>query len=392
MFRAVLFDMDGVIIDSEPLHMKAFQIAMKNYHLDLSYEYCCQFIGRTDRYMVEVLVKEWNLSDSVDQVLQLKKDVLAELERMEGYPPVPYVRDLIMNLYQSGIKLAIASSSPMPAIRETAKSQNLTEFFEEYVSGTELVHSKPAPDIFLKSASMLGVDPSECLVIEDSEHGVAAAKAAGMTCVGFYNPNSGNQDLSKADIIVEGFEEIDYNFLLGVYQHSHQLPVTIGTTNHCILRELTLDDIPKLYHIKSLASVNQYLTEPLESLEIELEKHKAYIQNIYHFFGYGYWGVFEKESNTLIGCCGIQNSELEQTTETELGYFLDPIYQGQGYALECAQYVLNYAKSNLNLTRLVAVIHPDNERSKLLACKLGLQQEKNIQHQGTICELYTIKL
>lgn len=224
MFRAVLFDMDGVIIDSEPLHMKAFQVAMSNYGLELSDEYCYQFIGRTDRYMVEVLIKEWNLSDSVEKVLQLKSNILENLEKVEGYPPVPYVKQLIKNLYENKIKLAIASSSPMSAIQYTAKTQGLTSYFAEYVSGTEIEHSKPAPDIFLKSAKMLDVDPVECLVIEDSEHGVAAAKAAGMTCVGFFNPNSGNQNLSKADIIVEGFEEIDYNYLLQVYQRSHHLP------------------------------------------------------------------------------------------------------------------------------------------------------------------------
>jgi beta-phosphoglucomutase family hydrolase len=389
MFRAVLFDMDGVIIDSEPLHMKAFQIAMKDYGLDLTDDYCYQFIGRTDRYMVEVLVMEFNLIDSVDNILQHKKDTLVELETNIGYPSVPYVKQLIQNLHAYNIKLAIASSSPMTAIRETARTQGLTAYFTEYVSGTELLHSKPAPDIFLKAAHMLAVKPSECVVIEDSEHGVAAAKAAGMTCVGYQNLNSGNQDLSKADIIIEGFEEIDYDFLLAVYQRSHKEPVTIGTTTHCILRELSIDDFPNLYRIANLSMVNKYLCDSLDTLEIELEKHKAYIENVYSFFGYGYWGIFDIETNALIGRCGIQNKEVDNRWEVELGYLLDPSYQGKGYALECAQYALDYAFEYLKIPRVIAVIHTENEKSKIIAKKLGMQKEKDILYLGFPCELYT---
>jgi HAD superfamily hydrolase (TIGR01509 family) len=364
---------------------------MKDYGLDLSDEYCYQFIGRTDRYMVEVLVEKYNLTDSVETVLQHKKDTLVTLEQDVGYPPVPYVKELIQNLYQNNIKLAIASSSPMSAIRNTAITQGLTEYFDEYVSGTELKNSKPAPDIFLKASNMLGVDPSECLVIEDSEHGVAAAKAANMTCVGFYNPNSGNQNLSKADIIVEGFEEIDFNFLQTIYQRSHQLPVTIGITSRCILRELSVDNMVELYEILSSPTVNQYMTEKLTSLEEEQEKHKAYIQNVYNFLGYGYWGIFEKETETLIGRCGLQTNEVDHVMEVELGYLLDPAYQGKGYALECAQFVLDYAFQHWNLPRIVAVIDANNTRSIALAKKLGMTKEKDILHQRRSCELYIIE-
>ncbi len=391
MFRAVLFDMDGVIIDSEPLHMKAFQLSMKDYGIELSDEYCYQFIGRTDRYMVEVLIDTYKLTDSVETVLHHKKDTLKRLEEEVGYPPVPYVKELIQILHQNGIKLAIASSSPMTAIRETAITHGLTEYFDEYVSGTELKNSKPAPDIFLKAAQMLGVEPSECLVIEDSEHGVAAAKAAQMTCVGFYNPNSGNQDLSKADIIVEGFEEIDYDFLLTVYQRSHQLPVTIGSTARCILRELSVDNIVDLFPIMNHPTVKEFMTEKATSLEEELEKHKAYIQNIYHFFGYGYWGIFEKETEKLIGRCGIQPKEVDHEMEIELGYFLDPVYQGKGYALECAKFVLAYSFKQWDFPRIVATIDVNNAPSIALANKLGMKKEKEILHQNHHCSVYVIE-
>ena len=155
---------------------------------------------------------------------------------------------------------------------------------------------------------------------------------------------------------------------------------------------MSLKDIPELYRIKRLFTVNQYLTDALESLEIELEKHKAYIKYNYHFYGYGYWGIFEIKTNKLIGSCGLQNNEIDHNMETELGYLLDPLYQGKGFALECAQYVLKYAKENLALSRIAAVIHPDNRSSINLAKKLGLKKEKEILHQGIMCELFTITL
>ena len=85
----------------------------------------------------------------------------------------------------------------------------MNQFFDVKVSGEEVENSKPAPDIFLRAAQLLNIRPEECLVFEDSRNGVVAAKAAGMQCIAFYNPNSGQQDLSRADKIIESFTEVD---------------------------------------------------------------------------------------------------------------------------------------------------------------------------------------
>ncbi len=391
MLKAILFDMDGVIIDSEPLHCKAFQKAMKHYGLDLSKEYCYQFIGNTDRYMVDQLIKDFQLSNTAEEIIQLKHEVLEQLEVEEPYPAVPYVVDLIKHLSQYPIKLAIASSSPMEQIEKTAKNLNLSPFFHEYVSGMDLKHSKPAPDIFLKAANLLGVSPEECLVIEDSYNGVTAAKAANMTCVGYYNENSGNQDLSKADIIVEGFEEITFQFLNNVYLRSHGKPVTIATTQRLIIRELSTDDIFSMYHIYQQPEVREFIDDIDEYLQEEIEKHKAYIKNVYNFYGYGYWGVFSKETGELIGRCGIQNSEINGRFEIELGYLLNVHHWGYGYAIECAKSVLEYAFYVLHIPRIVAVIDKKNIRSIKVAKHIGMNFESEIFHKGRTCNLYVIE-
>ena len=387
MLKAVLFDMDGVIIDSEPLHTKAFLDSMKQFGLNLTEEYCNQFIGRTDQYLAEVLVQEFQLPQSVEELLKAKKLKQLEYERVIGYPPVPYVKDLIKDLATNNIKLAIASSSPMNAILETATSLGLTDYFHQYVSGMDLKHSKPAPDIFLKAASSLGVSPLECIVIEDSTHGVAAAKAAGITCIGYRNLNSGNQDLSKADIIVEGFDEIDTRFLIEVYQHAHNEPVTIANCEHVILRELTLNDIKPLYQIYQQQVNINYVLE-LNDYETELKKHEAYIKNVYHFYHCGYWGIFDRRSDKLIGRCGIQYNEIDGHTELELSYLIDSNFAGKGIAFESAKAAIDYAVKRLNEHRIVAVIDSNNERSINLALKLGMRYEKQVTYKNRTCNLY----
>lgn len=391
MLKAVLFDMDGVIIDSEPLHTRAFQDSMKQFGLNLTEEYCSQFIGRTDRYMAEVLIKEYQLQISAEELLEAKNNKKKIYEKEYGYPPVPFVKDLIQDLAAHNIKLAIASSSPMEGIQETAKSLGLTDYFDQYVSGMDLKHSKPAPDIFLKAASNLGVAPSDCIVIEDSTHGVAAAKAAGITCIGFYNPHSGNQDLSKADIIVEGFDEIDTSFLNEVYQRAHNEPVTIANCEHVILRELTLDDLQTLYHIYQQPANIDYVHN-LEDYDTELKKHEAYIKNVYQFYHCGYWGIFDRKSNQLLGRCGVQYNEIDGTTELELSYMIDSNYSGRGLAYESAIAAIDYAVNKLGEQRIVAVIDSCNERSQKLALKLGMHYEKQVNYFNQSRELYVYQI
>ena len=107
------------------------------------------------------------------------------------------------------LPIAIASSSPKIFIEAVVEKIGIRQYFKILISGEEIERSKPEPDIFLKAALLLNVNPSECLVVEDSKSGTIAAKKAGMKCIGYQNFNSGNQDLSNADFIVNDIREID---------------------------------------------------------------------------------------------------------------------------------------------------------------------------------------
>jgi HAD superfamily hydrolase (TIGR01509 family) len=133
------------------------------------------------------------------------------LSKDRNIQPVAGVFPLIKELHENGFIILVASSSPHEVIDIVLRKFRLAEFISARVSGTELPQSKPHPGIFLKAASLANTKPENCVVIEDAENGVKAAKAAGMKCIGFSNPNSGGQNLEKADLIIGSFEELSLN-------------------------------------------------------------------------------------------------------------------------------------------------------------------------------------
>ncbi len=211
MIKAVIFDMDGVIIDSEPLHYKVFKEYLHSkWGMSITDEEYSAFIGATNYHMYAVLKEKYQLAEEVTALVEeYEEKCSAYLMESKTEKPILGVDVLVKNLYQNNIRLALASSSPKKNIKLVLEMFGLAPYFEVVVSGQEVVNSKPSPDIFLRAAKLLNLLPEECLVFEDSKNGVAAAKEAGMKCIAFYNPNSGKQDLSRADHIIESFAEVD---------------------------------------------------------------------------------------------------------------------------------------------------------------------------------------
>jgi len=119
----------------------------------------------------------------------------------------------LLSKLKGNYKLAVASSSSHKLIDIIINRLNIRSFFDDFVSGADVVNSKPDPEIFLLTAKRLGVKPENCLVIEDSSHGVKAAKDAGMKCIGFYGSNTYLQDISAADKLIGDFSEFDAELL-----------------------------------------------------------------------------------------------------------------------------------------------------------------------------------
>jgi HAD superfamily hydrolase (TIGR01509 family) len=325
-------------------------------------------------------------------MLDYYDDAKYKLIEEEGYDAIPYTKELIIDLYRNGIKMAIASSSTETEIKEVTSYLDITQYFDKLVSGATVSHPKPAPDVFIKAMNELGVKSDECIIIEDSFNGVCASNAAGIPVIGFVNEHSGKQDLSKACIQIEGFDEINYRFIQDTYLRANDLPITIATTERLIIKELSLEDIPFLYQIYQNPNITKFIDHVDSNIDIEIEKHKAYIENVYHFYGYGLWGVYLKQNGRLIGRCGIQNSTINNKEEIELGYLIDANYQGNGYAYEAIKAILSYAFTELSIKRITAIIDPDNTKSLQLAERVGFEKAGEVIKNNHRCYLYCIEI
>ncbi|TCS80037.1 HAD family hydrolase [Pectinatus cerevisiiphilus] len=207
--KAFIFDMDGVIIDSEPMHNATLAGIMKEYHIDTDAEYMYTLSGLNINAMFQKITKEKGLSVPVDIFVNKYIEKILSHIKTNKLKSINGIYELLINLKKNNIPTAVASSSPMDFIKANIDKLHFNAYFKFLLSGNEVKHGKPAPDIYLAAAKRLAVPPQDCVVLEDSHNGVLAAKSAGMTCIGFHNPNSGTQDISMADIIVDSIPQID---------------------------------------------------------------------------------------------------------------------------------------------------------------------------------------
>jgi HAD superfamily hydrolase (TIGR01509 family) len=208
--EAVIFDMDGVLIDSEPLHFEVDQLVLRKLNIQEGKSYLERFVGYTNPAMWQIIKEEFSIENTIEELIDLQMTVkLSHLEQ-SNYEAIEGIKELLKELQSYNVPIAIASSSPRIFIEAVIKKIQIVEYFQDWISGEEVPKSKPEPDVFLKAAELLNVNPERCMVIEDSKSGTIAAKSAGMKCIGYKNVNSGNQDLSKADLVVDRISEISY--------------------------------------------------------------------------------------------------------------------------------------------------------------------------------------
>jgi HAD superfamily hydrolase (TIGR01509 family) len=212
MLKAVLFDMDGVIVDTEPLHSKAYHLMFDAVHINVSDELYEAFTGQSTISICRTLVSHFNLSETPETLVALKRKFFKEIfETDDDLHLIDGVLDLIKDYHSNGLILVLASSASMMTINNVFTRFDLNQYFIAKLSGADLKASKPHPEIFIKAAEASGHQKAECFVIEDSTNGIKAAKAAEIYCVGFKSPHSKNQDYSSADIVIGSFSEINYS-------------------------------------------------------------------------------------------------------------------------------------------------------------------------------------
>jgi len=213
MLEAVIFDMDGVLIDSEPFHLVVNEKIFKALGINLSEDEYHSFIGTTHKDMWTTIKNRYNLTQGVPELVNMQVSGNINYIKNEEIEEINGITNLLSRIAHENIKIGIASSSPTEVIELVTNKLGIRDYFSSIVGGEEIKKGKPAPDIFLKAAKRLNAKPSDCIVIEDSKNGVLAAKTAGIKCVGFKNPNSGNQNLQKADLIVDNYDSLNISTL-----------------------------------------------------------------------------------------------------------------------------------------------------------------------------------
>jgi len=204
---AVIFDMDGVLVDSEPLHLRATRAALGAHGASYTERDNRAFFGATDAEMLRVLRILWNLPEPTTALVEARTAHLLALIGTEAQP-LPGVPVVPRGLRAAGFALGLASASPRQVIRAVLEAVGLTDCFETVVSGDEVARGKPAPDAFVMTARRLAVPAARCLVVEDSRNGVLAAKAAAMMVAAIPCPATSHEDFSIADLVLPSLEAL----------------------------------------------------------------------------------------------------------------------------------------------------------------------------------------
>lgn len=207
MEKILIFDMDGVIVDSEAVNIDCEIAVLKKHGIQTDRASHYQYLGVSATDMWEELRSRHHLPLDSSVYIQETEQLKEAHFKQNGIQPIKGIHQLIEKLTKDGYRLGLASSSSKADIHHHLKAVNLHQAFEVTVSAEEVPRSKPAPDVFLRAAELLQVDPSHCMVIEDSTNGSRAAKAAGMSCIGFANPDYPLQDLRACDRIISSYEE-----------------------------------------------------------------------------------------------------------------------------------------------------------------------------------------
>lgn len=211
MIKTVIFDMDGVLVNSEPLHHQVCKVQFENLNIEVSDEMFATFTGNSNKMIYQKLKNHFDLLSDVEELIVEKNRLFIEAFNNDAtHNLIEGVKGLIIELYEKGMQLIVASSSEMEIIEAIFERFDLNPYFSYKVSGTDFPESKPNPAIFLKAVELSGHEKTECIIIEDSTNGINAAKSAGIYCIAYKAADVHSQNQSLADEIIYNYKELNF--------------------------------------------------------------------------------------------------------------------------------------------------------------------------------------
>lgn len=212
----IIFDIDGVLLDSNPAHLESWKVMAGEEGFDFSDSLFQQTFGQTT---VAILTHHWNRRLSEEEIVRMarrKEEIYREMAARK-LPAMPGAAEFVRSLHAAGFPISVGSSGPGYNVDFVLDRLGVVPFLNGIVSGTDVTRGKPAPDIFLGCAEKMGVDPRNCVAIDDSKSGVQAARAAGMKIIGFFSAGHKDDEYDDVDLLIRSFDELSPEILLGLF-------------------------------------------------------------------------------------------------------------------------------------------------------------------------------
>jgi HAD superfamily hydrolase (TIGR01509 family) len=206
--KGIIFDLDGVLFDSEYYQWQGWVEPLRKYGIELTKEMYFNYAGKSGKQIDEELIKDFNLNISVGTLWEAKKKLIEKWFNEKAMPLMPFAREAVEYFINNPqFKIALCSGGDREEIITKLEKNDFVKYFSVIVAGSDVKQSKPWPDIYLLAVEKLGLKPEECLTFEDTQYGLQSAKSAGVNCFVIPNEYSVKQDFSKADKVVSSLKE-----------------------------------------------------------------------------------------------------------------------------------------------------------------------------------------
>lgn len=243
-----------------------------------------------------------------------------------------------------------------------------------WASSCKKIHTMVLPDgtPVEEALNAAQIPPEEALLVTESREDWEKASRRKIAVLPYRDPKAATPEVAfpGAWMVAEGLDDADEEFFLQVYLREHGLPWTPIATERCYLRELTPEDMDALFALYEGEGITDYM-EPLYDREEEETYQRAYIANIYRYYGYGMWLVCKKATDEIIGRAGLEHRDYGEGPELEMGYLIAAEEQRKGYATEVCRALIAFAEEMPEFERINCLIHRDNKASLRLMDKLG---------------------